>query len=77
MLLSFCRHFSEQSIAAKFLLLPELIGNSKQIFYGIDQSTWMLVSSSFHPQIILSYCFYIFPSLLLKFSQLSEGHFPE
>lgn len=52
--------------------LPELIGSSKHIIYGLDHSTWMLVSSSLHPQTILPW---VLPSLRLNISKLSEEHF--
>lgn len=47
---------------------------SKQISYGINQSTWMLASLSPHPKTILPR---FLPSLLLNFSLLSEDHFSE
>ena len=38
--------FSEQAISAQLLLLPQLIGNSKQIFYRINQSICVTIPSS-------------------------------
>ena len=52
--------FSEQSISAQLLLLPQLIGNSKQIFYRINQSICVTISSPNYSTLILPHCFWIF-----------------
>lgn len=73
LLKSFCCQRLEQSIAAK-LLLPEQIGNSKQIFYGIDHSTWMdvgVIVSSPPNHSTLSSLFIAFKNFSAPFSARS------